>query len=338
MAEASSPGGGLEALSIIATERCNARCQACGYWREEGGRDFDPGRLPALLASLRRNGGRRVVWTGGEPTLHPHLAGMMAAVRDSGLANTVITNGIVMARDLGRFAPLLDTLVLSMDAPDRETYRVIRGVDAFDDLVALAGRVASDHPRIGLVTCLVVQRDNIDLLEEFLDLASRLGVDRVAFLAPDLHGYRAPADRGQSFGRRGCGHADLAHRIVPTEEQCRRLAEKLPAMRRRLAARPRPDCPTLAFLPVFIDYFRAFRDGVPPACNPPCPMPASHTVATAGAALKPCFFVPEEVEWTSDPDPLRTPDLEALRAALRDDEVMRERSCRVCLQTVREYR
>lgn len=338
MVGVSSFVAGLDAVSIVATERCNARCRACGYWRQPGGRDFDPAHLKRLLASLICNGGRRVVWTGGEPTLHPRLSEMMAIVRVAGLSNTVITNGIIMARELDRFVPFLDTLVLSMDAPDRETYRAIRGVDAFDALVSLAQRAASDHPRVGLVTCLVVQRANIDLLEEFLELATGLGADRVAFLAPDLYGYGDAAGRGHSFGRRDQCDGTLPAELVPAEDQCQALLRRLPAMRRRISGRVRPDCPTLEFLPIFVDYFRAFRDGGRPASNPPCPMPASHTVVTADGLLKPCFFVPEAVTLPPLGDPLRAPRLEDLRRALREDEAMRERSCRICLQTVREYR
>lgn len=328
----------LDAISIVTTERCNARCCACGYWRRGAPQDFDPAHLTRLLPAAVANGVQRVVWTGGEPTLHRELPEMMAQVRESGLANTLITNGILLHSNLELYGPLLSTLILSLDAPFRELYGSIRGVDAFDRLVSLPGRVRCSYPGIGLVICLVVQRRNIDVLEEFLALAAELRVDRVAFLAPDLYGFDDPELRGGSFGRDGCGEAISVTEILPTEFQIDNLMRKIPDLRRRFGRHPSLDCPTLEFLEIYGDYFRSYHRGLKPANNPLCSMPRQHTVVTVDGRVKPCFFVPEAVSPRADCDPLRNQELDELRDALLTDSAVRERSCRICMQTVRKYR
>jgi MoaA/NifB/PqqE/SkfB family radical SAM enzyme len=78
----------------------------------------------------------------------------------------------------------LKSLFVSIDAASRETYRAVRGADAFERVVAQVRDLDEQKRALGsptprLTLTFVAMRRNIDELPEFVRLARRLGVDRV---------------------------------------------------------------------------------------------------------------------------------------------------------------
>lgn len=72
---------------------CNMSCAFCFVDRTVP--DFPEAELLAQIAALHAAGGRHLVLSGGEPTLHPALPGLLAAARDLGFHTLEIqTNGV----------------------------------------------------------------------------------------------------------------------------------------------------------------------------------------------------------------------------------------------------
>lgn len=326
----------LTSASVIATRLCNARCRACGY---AGGMDrtrIDPGAFRALLPVLERGGVRRVTWTGGEPTLHPRLPELMRDSHLAGMSNVLITNGSTFADTFPAFAPWVDQIILSLDAPDAETYRDIRGLDGFERLRDIPRLVKQHDPTIGVAVCLLLQRLNIDHIERFVSMAAVLPLDRIAFLPLDLAGFVEPEKRGNSFGRRPVAGAAALDDVLPSLEQLDRFTDAIPRLRARLAETPGLSATTLEYLDRYVDYYRRFIEGRTIEANPPCGLPWSHVVITPEMGLKPCFFVPETLPGDGE-NPLFSDEFAQLRCRLLADDATRERSCRWCLQTARSY-
>jgi len=178
--------------------RCNLRCRMCvGRHRAEY-----PGELSFVSADdFRRMLGAAptvsaVTLSSGdsEPLLHPDLADIAAAAKSAGVLLDIYTNGQLLRDDV--IALLLDAgcvnmLNVSVDAATADTYRAIRGasldrlIERIEALQSAKRTRGVDRPWVSL--SFVAMADNIRELPEFVDLARRLGANRV--FVEDLMGW-----------------------------------------------------------------------------------------------------------------------------------------------------
>ncbi len=110
------------------TDRCDLQCRYCRPQAEQSRQDFeltDEQRIRFLRMLVGRCGLRQVRFTGGEPLLHPTLAGLIAAARrlSPGLQIAITTNG----QRLHDLVPTLrraglDRLNVSLDTLDADRY------------------------------------------------------------------------------------------------------------------------------------------------------------------------------------------------------------------------
>src|SRR5260221_11298506 len=116
---------------LYVTDRCNSRWITCDYWQ------FGQTNLPVAMArrlapELRALGTQVVLLSGGEPLLHPHWDQVADALRQAGLRLWLLTAGLSLARHAARVSELCERVTVSLDGATPETYRAIRGVDAFE--------------------------------------------------------------------------------------------------------------------------------------------------------------------------------------------------------------
>lgn len=123
-------------VTLKPTLRCNLRCEFCRFVANGdvfGKRDWleieDWERIVAELASFRPY----VCITGGEPTMFPQIARLIAAVKRHGMTCVMTTNGTMLAQR----APELidcppDVVILSIDGPPEVHDRVRMVEGTFD--------------------------------------------------------------------------------------------------------------------------------------------------------------------------------------------------------------
>src|SRR3990167_6017133 len=73
---------------------------------------------------------------GGEPTLHKGIPGLPQYAVDKGLKVAMFTNVTNMSASIADSMLACQFVSLSVQAADRETYKVIQGADLFDKVVA----------------------------------------------------------------------------------------------------------------------------------------------------------------------------------------------------------
>ncbi|NLI75103.1 MAG: radical SAM protein [Candidatus Riflebacteria bacterium] len=143
-------------LNIEPTNRCNLACRMCP--RAISHRpvtDLDWGLFERLADELGRHGPILKVFLqkDGEPLCHPRLAEMVALLREVRAARrlSVITNGTLLTED--RFAALaeagLHDLIVSIDATNPTDYQALKGLDAYDRVVANVERALALKRRHG---------------------------------------------------------------------------------------------------------------------------------------------------------------------------------------------
>lgn len=271
----------LPLLTLYLTDRCNSRCVSCDYWRS-GRTDITLAAVQALLPGLAELATRVVVFSGGEPLLHAQWAAMARLLRAQGLQTWLLSSGLALAKHAALVGELFDSVTISLDGSCRQTYAAIRGVDAFDSVCEGLRSVASlGRPARLRVT---LQRANYRELPAFVELARRLQVDQVSFLAADVHNPHA-------FGRQlpGGFAGDIALR-----------PDDLPLLRALIAGLEHSHqadfesgfiAESPAKLRRIVDYYGALcgLGGFPPVrCN----APEFSAVMEADGRLRPCFFIP----------------------------------------------
>jgi tRNA wybutosine-synthesizing protein 1 len=119
----------------------------------------------------------------GEPTLYPEMAGLIRELKSRGFGVFLVTNGQLpeALEKLAREKALPDQLYISLDAPDRETYRKIDlpGLKDFwerlnSSLEIMAGLSCKKAIRLTLVRSM-----NMNNLEGYAALIKKAGPDFV---------------------------------------------------------------------------------------------------------------------------------------------------------------
>lgn len=327
----------LRSASIIVTHRCNATCYACGYGHNKDSRIINPKIIYNLLPEFSKCGIRNVTWTGGEPTLHPLLPELMNVCYQAGMKNTLITNGSTFNQTFHELASSIQDVIISLDASNANDYKEIRGLDCFEDLVKIPEKIKTNYPWVAVTVCTLLQKKNIDKIDDFISLVSSTPVDTVAFLVPDLFGFQNTSKRGRSFGRQDQDSQYCLEAILPTRGQLSRFYKNIPDISARLDSISTLSSPSSVYLKRYYDYFMSFLNGIPPVENPLCALPHTNIIVTVDGKLKPCFFIPECFPIADVEDPLHSEDVENCRQRLMMDTQTRERSCRWCMQVARRY-
>jgi MoaA/NifB/PqqE/SkfB family radical SAM enzyme len=280
----------LPLLVLYPHSRCNCRCLMCDIWRDRGKRELAAADVARWLPEWRRLGVERVVLSGGEALLHSDLWPLCDLLRGAGIGITLLSTGLLLARDAARLVAVCDDVVVSLDGP-RQVHDRIRNVPrAFDRLAAgvaavrAAGVATVRGTRIsGRCT---VQRANFHALRATVAAARDVGLERLSFLAADV--------TSEAFNRPGGWDRERAAEVALREEDLEPLAAELAALAREhaadfasgfLAESPRKLERRL------LQHFAALlgrAEFAPNVCNAPW---VSAVIETDGT-VRPCFFQP----------------------------------------------
>lgn len=166
--------GPLRYAVLEITNRCNLRCPHCastsGRARDD---ELELAEWIDVIEQIAALGGEEVTIIGGEALLHPDWPTICQAVVGQRMRLVIITNGLPLVGNetalatLGQLRPHI--IGVSIDGATRASYQALRGVDAFDDVLALCHRLVADgHERVNAVTTFF--KDNGDEIHGFVAL------------------------------------------------------------------------------------------------------------------------------------------------------------------------
>jgi|SRR5687767_2208043 len=179
---------GPRRLSVELGNICNLHCSYC--LRSEDNlyshhAQFLPVELLRRVLSEAREAAHitRVIFTGGEPTLHPKFAEILETVAAADLQASFVTNGWHFERIwpvlMANRKAILD-VAFSLDGVSRETHDRWRGNGSFDRLVRAFARC--HIAQLPFAIKIVVRRDLVDQLEQIAIFAARLGAASLRFV------------------------------------------------------------------------------------------------------------------------------------------------------------
>jgi len=174
-------------LYLETTNRCNLPCTTCPRTFEE----LEPAanmsfELFRSIVDQYPNIARVVLHGVGEPLMVPHLPRMVRYLKQRGTHVLFNTNGTLLNDRRGRdlIDSGLDELRVSLDAAEPESFKAVRGKDAFDRIVKnvrelriLQKRLGAAKPKVSL--WLTGLKATIAQLPAFVDLARDIDVREV---------------------------------------------------------------------------------------------------------------------------------------------------------------
>lgn len=182
-----SPDYGPRRLTVELTNICNLHCSYC--LRDEDALYHSPANFFPVELFARVIGRARetmsieqVMFTGGEPTLHPGFGKLLATVAELGLKCSFVTNGWHFERVwplMVQHREALTHVSFSLDGTTRETHDYWRGEGSFVRLVRAFSRCWSSRFPFGVKVG--IRRDTVPQLEAIALFAARMGASRLSF-------------------------------------------------------------------------------------------------------------------------------------------------------------
>ncbi len=166
------------------TNMCNLRCRHC-YQRAEKPlpNELSLEEKLRIVRELDEAGVAALAFSGGEPTIHPHFLRVLSEASRRGLYTSVATNGWTLAdpnyaRKLKKAG--LRYVEVSIDSADPRKHDKFRGLEG-SWRRAVEGLKTAVKMGFSTGMATTVTRLNFSEIDELLDLAEEIGVQRVIF-------------------------------------------------------------------------------------------------------------------------------------------------------------
>jgi MoaA/NifB/PqqE/SkfB family radical SAM enzyme len=173
-------------IALHLTDRCQLDCKHCLRDPEQKPKDLPLAVIRKVLAEAKAvYKSNQVALTGGEPTLHPDIEGVLDAVVEHDFTFHIVTNGrrfdafLKMLREVPARLARLTAINFSLDGADEATHDAIRGKGSYRD-VMMGVTLCTAHA-IPFVLQMVCNAKNAHQIEAIGLLASSLGAARVSF-------------------------------------------------------------------------------------------------------------------------------------------------------------
>ncbi len=179
---------GPRSVNIHITGVCDRRCEFCWYFSPLVKRASKFHELPfAVLEKVLKDcavmGVEEINLEGGEVTLHSRAADIFRLVSTLGMRLVAYTH-LAYAKEPLRYVRHADRLTVNLSAVSPEQYRVVHGHDGFaralKNLAVLKG-LSARYGKPSIVLTFIIYEQNAAELLPFLELAERIGADRVLF-------------------------------------------------------------------------------------------------------------------------------------------------------------
>lgn len=173
------PGAPFQIVWNI-TKACNMRCIHC--YEEAGHRGKDelsPQEVMDGLDAMSEAGVTSVAFSGGEPSIHPHILDYIGYTENNGMCAAMATNGYILA-DKDRSKKFIDSglefIQISLDGINPQTHDSFRGVNgAWERAVDSIKNFVDLGIFVEVAT--TVTRNNLDEIPGMIDFVRDLGAN-----------------------------------------------------------------------------------------------------------------------------------------------------------------
>ena len=176
----------LPILILYPHSRCNCRCVMCDIWKSSDAAEISAADLEHHVASVEGMGVEWAVFSGGEPLMHSDLFRLCAILRQRGIRVTILSTGLLLARNAEAIVASVDDVIVSLDGPPEIHNAIRRIAGAFEMLAAGVQALHALRPDFQVSARCTVQRLNHDHLRATVAAAREIRLNGISFLAADL--------------------------------------------------------------------------------------------------------------------------------------------------------
>ena len=160
-------------LLFLINRGCNLRCRFCDLW--DRAENIATEKALGVIEEAARIGTKVVVFTGGEPLLHPGLPDLVRRARSLGMSVNVTTNGILLDRHYERLVDAgVHSLSISIDGLPGTHDRLRGQAGAYQKAWKQLLRARMDG-RVDLAVYFTVTRENVGELVAVYDAVRAVG-------------------------------------------------------------------------------------------------------------------------------------------------------------------
>jgi MoaA/NifB/PqqE/SkfB family radical SAM enzyme len=310
----------LPLVVLYLTDGCNSRCITCDIWRNPR-RNMRVELVEHIASAFRELSVRWVLLSGGEAMQHPQWPEIARRVRAEGVRVMLLTNGLLLRRQIDDVVANVDEVIVSLDGGTAETYAAIRGVDAFE--LVMEGIRAVRAGGLPVTTRTTLQRANFREMPLVIELAKAADVSHISFLTVDVSSQVAFGPRFSVDPLVPIEHEPMASAL--TCEDIDDFAQILDEVQVRFAddfasGRISESPAKLRRMIGYFNHINGKGDFLPPRCN----APHFSTVIEVDGTLRPCYFLPGYGKLTphrsSLAESINTDAAQALRKAYRSGQ------------------
>lgn len=123
----------FKTLHLYLTNKCNLSCPHCYMFSGSPNQEeLTTSEILTLVKNYAEAGGKRVTFSGGEPSVHKDFDKIVEEVYALGLKVRILTNGSLFDKErIMRLAHMIDSIQISIDGFSEETNSIIRGKGHF---------------------------------------------------------------------------------------------------------------------------------------------------------------------------------------------------------------
>jgi MoaA/NifB/PqqE/SkfB family radical SAM enzyme len=183
-------------LLVELTSKCNLSCRMCNiHHAAKSGATIDDALLE-MTYEFAKTASTVYPFGLGEPLLHPHIAEIVGKYRSSGTSVGIITNGMLLTKDVSRelISKGLDHLVISIDAADAPLFakirkggdlgRILENIKIMNEL-----KIFFNTQNPYLAFNVVAQVSNFHQLPQIIELAEKLRIPSVTITPITVHSH-----------------------------------------------------------------------------------------------------------------------------------------------------
>lgn len=126
-------------VQIEVTNICGkAKCKLCHRWtvHDQNMSELSTNEINTLLIELAAFGTKSLIFSGGEPLTRHDFPEIVESAAREGFANGLITDGSNITAEVATsLAKSCRWITVSLDAPDADTYKRVRGWDGFEHVI-----------------------------------------------------------------------------------------------------------------------------------------------------------------------------------------------------------
>ena len=191
-------------LSYEITQRCNARCSFCGYWRLKNpslGLPLD--KIKKIFNDSYDLGCVISIITGGEPLLRKDIPEVFKLAKQTGFSTVLLTNGYLLSKRIHEMHRFVDSINVSIDFPDAR-HDKIRGLPGLLNKTIEGIRLARRYGIAVNINCVVTAQHSLEDIRKLLFMAKEL--DTTASFEPV---FETPVSEGSILGSMSKEDANL---------------------------------------------------------------------------------------------------------------------------------